>query len=120
MVDIPSSESRAELLRKLRSFTLRSERHGATHTIAPLGELDIATTPQLEAELLRVEATDAKSIVLDLSGLDFIGSTGVKVLVAADARSRADSNRLVLRRPSKNVSRVFVICGMGDWSAFSD
>jgi anti-anti-sigma regulatory factor len=36
--------------------------------------------------------------VLDLSGLDFIGSTGVKVIVAADARSRADSNRLVLLR----------------------
>jgi anti-sigma B factor antagonist len=120
MADIPSSESRAELLRALRTFTLDSERRGATHTITPRGELDVASSPQLETELLRVEATDAKSIVLDLSGLDFIGSTGVKVIVAADARSRADSNRLVLLRPSDSVSRVFVICGMGDWPAFTD
>jgi anti-sigma B factor antagonist len=120
MADVPFSDSRAELLRTLRAFALRSERHGGTHTIAPLGELDVATSPKLEAELLRVEATDAKSIVLDLSGLDFIGSTGVRVIVAADARSRADSDRLVLLRPSEIVSRVFVICGMGDWPAFTD
>ncbi len=120
MADIPSSGSRAELLRTLRTFTLRSERHGGTHTIAPLGELDVATSPQLETELLRVAATDATSIVLDLSGVDFIASTGVKVIVAADARSRADSNRLVLLRPSEIVSRVFVICGMGDWPAFTE
>lgn len=80
----------------------------------------MATSPKLEDELLRVEATDARSIVLDLSGLDFIGSTGVKVIVAAEARSRADSNRLVLLRPSKTVARVFVICGMGDWPAVDD
>jgi anti-sigma B factor antagonist len=120
MADIPSTGSRAELVRKLCTFTLRSQRHGRTHTIAPLGELDVATSPKLEAELLRVEATDATSIVLDLSGLEFIGSTGVKVIVAADTRSRADSNRLVLLRPSEVVSRMFAICGMGDSPAFTD
>ena len=120
MADLPASESRAELLRKLRGFTLLSERRGGTHTIAPSGELDVATSPKLEAELLRVEETDARSIVLDLSELDFIGSTGVRVIVAADARSRADANRLVLLRPSEAVCRVFVLCGMGDWPAFTD
>ncbi len=120
MANPPSSESRAELLRKLPTFALRSERHGGTHTITPSGELDVATAPKLEAELLRVEATDATSIVLDLSGLDFIGSTGVRVIIAADSRSRGDSNRLMLLRPSEIVSRVFVMCGMGDWPAFTD
>ena len=120
MADLPSSGSRAELLRRLRPLTLRSGRRDGTHTITPSGELDVATSPKLEAELLRVEATDATSIVLDLSELDFIGSTGVKVIVDADARSRADANRLVLLRPSEIVSRVFVICGMGDWPAFTD
>ena len=58
--------------------------------------------------------------MLDLSGLDVIGSTGVKVIVDADARSRADSNRLVLLRPSEILSRVFTLCGMGDWPTFTD
>lgn len=80
----------------------------------------MATSPKLEAELLRVEATDATSIVLDLSDLSFIGSTGVKVIVDADARSRADSNRLVLLRPSEIVSRMFTLCGIGDWARFND
>ena len=120
MADVPSCESRAELLRQLRSFTLHSERHDGTHTIALSGELDVATSPKLEAELLRVEATDAESIVLDLSGLDFIGSTGVSVIVAADARSRAGANRLVLSRSIEIVSRVLAICGMSDWPASGD
>ncbi len=95
-------------------------RRGGTHTISPSGELDVATSPKLQAELLRVEATDATSIVLDLSGLDFIGSTGVKVIVDADARSRADSNRLVLLRPSEIVSRMFTLCGIDDRPTFTD
>ena len=66
-----------------------------------------------------VEATDAKPIVLDLSGLDFIDSTGVQLVIMADARSRADSNRLSLLRPSHGVFRVFVICGVADRLPFA-
>ena len=116
----PSTESRADFPPTVGTFTLRSERDGGTHRISPSGELDLATAPDLEAELLRVEATDADAIVLDLSGLDFIDSTGIRLVVMADARSRADSNRLSLLRPSDGVFRVFVICGMADRLPFVD
>jgi anti-sigma B factor antagonist len=116
----PSSGSRADFLRTVGTLTLRSQRDGGTHTISPSGELDLATAPGLEAELLRVEATDAETIVLDLSGLDFIDSTGIRLVVMADARSRADSDRLSLVRPSDGVFRVFVICGMADRLPFID
>lgn len=110
----PSTDPRADVLRTVGTFTLRSERDGDTHRIAPTGELDLATAPALEAELLRVEATDVAAIVLDLSSLDFIDSTGIRLVVMADARSRADSRRLSLLRPSDGVFRVFVICGLAD------
>jgi anti-sigma B factor antagonist len=114
------SQSRAELLRKLGAFAVRSERDGAAHTIAPSGELDLATAPDLEAELLRVEATDADSIMLDLSALQFIDSTGIRLVLMADARSRADSDRLRLLRPRAGVFRVFEICGIADRLPFAD
>jgi anti-anti-sigma factor len=116
----PSLEPGAELVRKLPGFTLRSERDGATHTISLSGELDLATAPELEAELLRVEATDAHSITLDLCALEFIDTTGIRVLLEAGARSRTDSDRLVIVRPNARVFRVFQICGMTDRLPFAD
>ena len=116
----PSLEPGTELVHKLPGFTLRSERDGTTHTISLSGELDIATAPELEAELLRVEATDAHSIKLDLSALEFIDTTGIRVILEADARSRTDSDRLVLVRPNARVLRVFQICGMADRLPFAD
>jgi anti-sigma B factor antagonist len=115
-----STDARAESLRTAGAFTVRSERDGGTHRIAPTGELDLATAADVEAELLRVEATDAEAIVLDLSGVDFIDSSGIRLIVTADARSRADSNRLSLVRPSDGVFRVFEICGVADRLPFAD
>lgn len=42
----------------------------------------------LEDELAREEATDARSIVVNLSGLSFIDPTGVRLLISARARTR--------------------------------
>lgn len=63
--------------------------------------------PLLEAEVRRAEATDAKRIVIDLSAVTFMDSSGLKSLLQAQARSQADSNRLRLVRPPRRVQRVF-------------
>ena len=101
-------------------LTVRSERDGVLHTIRLEGELDLATAEELERELLRVEGSDALSIVLDLSGLEFIDSTGVRLLIQADARSRANSNRLALLRGPRAVQRVFELIGILDRLPFAD
>ena len=91
---------------------VHSEREGDLHTIYVRGELDLATADDLERELIKVEDTDALSIILDLSDLQFIDSTGVRVLLSAHARSRANSNRLTLLRGSAAVQRVFEVTGI--------
>jgi anti-anti-sigma factor len=101
-------------------LTLRSERDGVLHTIRVEGELDLANAEDLARELRRVEGTDALSIVLDLSGLQFIDSTGVRVLLQAHARSRADSNRLALLRGPRAVQRVFELTGILERLPFAD
>lgn len=112
--------SRAELVRQLGTLTLRSLRDADTHAITLSGELDMATAPDLADELQCVEATDARTIMLDLGGLDFIDSTGLRVLLQASARSRADSDRLVLLRPADPVFRAFVISGLAARLPFAD
>jgi anti-anti-sigma factor len=90
-------------------LTLRSVREGDDHCVALFGELDIASADALEAEVRRVEATDAKRIVVDLSALEFMDSTGIRVLLALDARSRSDGNRLGLLRGPPAVHQVLQI-----------
>jgi anti-sigma B factor antagonist len=111
---------RASALPQLGQLSMTSERDGDVHVIAVVGELDLATAAGLEAELLNVEAGDATAIVLDLSGLSFMDSTGARLVLQADARSRADSNRLTLRRGSRAVQRVFEISGIAERLPFAD
>lgn len=113
------SQRAADLL-EAGQLTVRSERDGVLHAISVQGELDLANADVLERELVRVEGTDALSIVLDLSGLTFIDSTGVRLLIGAHARSRADADRLTLLRGPRSVQRVFELTGVLDILPFAD
>lgn len=111
---------RVSRLLELGQMTMLSEREGDVHTIAVAGELDVAGAGRVEQELQRVESTDVVSIVVDLSGLTFVESTGVRLLIEAQARSRADSGRLMLLRAPEGVQRVFELCGVEDRLPFAD
>jgi anti-anti-sigma factor len=101
-------------------LTMRSERERDRHTIAVSGEIDIANAGEVEQELVRVEASDASAIVLDLSEVTFMDSTTVRLLLTADARSRHDGRRLALRRPSASVRRVLRLVGIEDRLPYVD
>lgn len=111
---------RAAQVIRLGVLTINSERDGDVHTVALEGELDLATAPQFEAELERVEATDADAIIVDLSGLTFIDSTGIRSVLAADRRSQSDSNRLTLLRGAAAVQRALEISGVEALLSFAD
>ena len=101
-------------------LTVRSQREGEIHTVRLAGELDLATAVDVERELERVEATDAASIVLDLSGLTFMDSTGVRLVVNAHTRSAAGGRRLALLRGQTAVQRVMELSGVNGLLPFAD
>jgi anti-sigma B factor antagonist len=74
------------------------------------GELDLATVPQLEAELSRL--LDETETVLDLSEVSFIDSSGIAVLVALSKTARQKGWRLQLRSPSPPVARLIKLTGV--------
>src|SRR4051812_11528166 len=82
-----------------------SEHAGAVHVTLG-GELDISTAPRLEDDLRRVEADGPALLVIDLSGLDFMDSTGLRLLIAADSRAREAGRRLGLVQGNDMVRRV--------------
>ena len=91
---------------------VESGREGETHVVRPRGALDLAAAEPLEAELRRVEATDAETIVLDMTGIEFMDCSGIRVLVEADRRSRRDGGRLRLTRGVGQVDRVIRLTGV--------
>ncbi len=111
---------RAHDVIQLGDLTLTSEREGAVHSLCLFGELDLATANSVQDELTRVEASNADSIVVDLSGLTFIDSTGIRLLYCAAARSRADSDRLALLRGGAAVQRALQITALDDHLPFAD
>ncbi len=113
-------ERRTARLLALDELAVRSERERDRHTIALTGELDLSTVERVQRELERVEATDATSIVVDLSGVTFMDSTGARLVMCAAARSRADGQRLVLLRGPRPVQRVFELCGVDRLLPFAD
>jgi anti-anti-sigma factor len=90
-------------------FEVTIEEHaGAVHARLA-GELDISTAPRLDDALMRVEADGPPLLVIDLSGLDFMDSTGLRLLISADARAREAGRRLVLVQGNEMVQRVLRI-----------
>ena len=75
-------------------FSIQTLWRDDTAVIELSGELDLANSPKLETAILDAEASEIGRIVIDLSGLTFVDSSGLAVLLAAHARSRQDSNRL--------------------------
>jgi anti-sigma B factor antagonist len=90
---------------------------GETAVLAITGEVDMASAPGLRDQLQQL---DARNVVIDLSGVTFIDSTGLGVLVAALKRSREAGGHLVLRSPTRATRRVLDITGLSQLVAVED
>jgi len=84
------------------------QRGGQTH-VALAGELDIASAPQFEQGLAAVETDTSGVLVLDLRKVEFIDSTGLRAVIAADERARSAGRRFVVVRGTAAVQRVFSV-----------
>lgn len=84
------------------------DRNGLVH-VTLKGELDLSTVAKVQDELRRVEQDEPPVMVLDLSRLTFLDSTGLRCLVTADERGREAGRRVVIVRGPEPVQRVFTI-----------
>jgi anti-anti-sigma factor len=84
------------------------QREGQT-VVALAGELDIASAPQFEEGLAAVERDTPGVLVLDLRKVEFIDSTGLRSVIAADERARSTGRRFVIVRGTAAVERVFSV-----------
>lgn len=76
------------------------------------GELDSATTDELAALLADSIALTRSDVIVDLSGVDFMGAAPVGVLMRARDFLERHSRTLVLRAPSPSAKLVLDLCGI--------
>jgi anti-sigma B factor antagonist len=84
---------------------------GDTAVLALVGELDLASTAELAASFDDLLGTGA-DIVVDLTDLRFIDSTGMAVLVRAQKAAEANGHRVTLRHPAANVAKTLGLAGL--------
>jgi anti-sigma B factor antagonist len=83
--------------------------------ITPRGELDVAGAPLLEdAIAAATDDPDIDALVVDLSPLEFMDSSGLRCVVQADRQVRERGIRFALVRGGEPVHRVFEITRMTD------
>jgi anti-sigma B factor antagonist len=84
---------------------------------AVVGEIDAHTAPDISEAV--AQAT-SPSLEIDLSGVDFVDSSGLRALIEAHQRFEASGGSLTLVRPSAVVARLFDISGVGDYLNVSE
>jgi anti-anti-sigma factor len=84
------------------------------------GELDISSAQLLEDALTRLEADEPSTLLIDLRGLEFLDSTGLRTLVSADQRARDAGRRLAIVRGPEAVDRIFNVTRLDERLDFVD
>lgn len=101
-------------------FQVESERSEGEGRLRLVGEFDLATAARVEAEAERLIAAGSGTLVLDLTGLSFIDSSGLRVIVVLQQRSAEEGWQLELVPPGEPVMKVFRISGLEDRLHFRD
>jgi anti-sigma B factor antagonist len=96
----------------VEGFRVERRDDDGTAVVAVFGEVDLATAPELKAVLLAAVASGATNIVLDLSGTDFLDSTGLGAVVTAYKRVRAHDGHMRVVVGNPRVRRVFEITNL--------
>jgi len=93
-----------------KPFAVDVQRRSDVAVVQPHGELDIATVDMLRAALDEVE--NAERLVLDLRGLSFMDSTGLRLLVALHRRAQRDRFQLTLVAPAAPADVAIQVSGL--------
>lgn len=91
------------------AMTITKTAENGTLRIALEGRLDTNTAPQLETEL-KTSLSGITELELDFSGLEYISSAGLRVLLAAQ-KTMSRQGKMTIRNVNETIMEVFEITG---------
>ena len=101
-------------------LSLETSLVGRVAVIALGGELDLAGATLFEDAVARVDEAAPAALVVDLRGLEFMDSSGLRVIALAARRAQEHGRRFALVPGKAQVMRVFEITRMGERLTFVD
>jgi anti-anti-sigma factor len=90
---------------------IRTAQEGPVTVIAPAGRIDTTTAPALEAAIETEIAGGARRLLVDLSGVPYVSSMGLRILLLAAKRLRAPDDRFGLSGLAPEVEKVMRLTG---------
>lgn len=91
---------------------LDKRKNGASLLVTLEGSLDTLTAPKLENEL-KTQWNDITELILDFSGVDYVSSAGLRVIMEADRRM-GERGKMIIRNVNDDVRNVFEITGFDE------
>jgi anti-anti-sigma factor len=98
--------------------TVRS--NGARSVLGLDGEFDMAASDEVEGQLASLRRSNPAGIVVDLSEVTFVDSTGLHILLRLQAASREEGFELSIVRGGEQIAKVFEITGLDAVLPFVD
>ena len=98
--------SMADQSGEMANLSIRSNREAVTLTLSLAGDLDSQTAERFQPAIEEAEQSGAAVIVLDLTEVRFIDSSGLVALLMAARRSDRRGGRLLVRAGSGEVRKL--------------
>lgn len=99
-------------------FDLRVDRHGSTAILRVSGEFDMVGAERVDACVDELARTSLDAVVIDLRGVTFLDSTGLRSLIRARAKGTDAEWSLKLVRGAEPVHRVLTLTRMDEHFEF--
>jgi anti-sigma B factor antagonist len=96
------------------AFDIAHHADGDNARIAVTGEVDMTTGDRLERQILAAEERQPATLTIDLTGVEFIDSTGLQLILDADVRAKEAGRRLVVAAGTSEAARVLALAGVAD------
>ncbi len=95
------------------NLTMNSRTPNETTCVLEIeGEVDVYTAPQLKQDIVQIAERGVKHLIINLSKVEYLDSTGLGVLIGGLKRLREGEGNLVLVGPGMRILRIFEITGL--------
>lgn len=99
---------------------VQAERAGDWTVLHVSGEVDMATAPRLRQELVAAVGSHGPFVVVDLSRVAFVDSTGLGVLIGGLVRARRAGGDMLVTGLGPRLEELFELIGLGDVLTVAD
>ncbi len=97
----------------MSKLTITKQKENDTLNIAVAGRIDTATSPEFDTET-KSELDGIKKLVINFEQVEYISSSGLRVLLSLHKKMIANGGELIISKPTEMVLEVFDVTGFAD------